>query len=102
MKKRLAELSTELLEKQMNILLSKRNSTPRENLDSSTSRPCTSTYCRNADTIFYQHIHANPSQAAFGSPGFETWSPGVTMVSGLLVDTASSPGRPLLQMWQVH
>lgn len=76
MKESLAELSTELLEKQMNrLLLSKRNSTPRENLDSSTSRPCTSTYCRNADTIFYQHIHASPSQAAFGSPAFETWSP---------------------------
>lgn len=44
MKERLAELSTELLEKQMNrLLLSKRNTTPRGNLDSATSRPCSST-----------------------------------------------------------
>lgn len=101
MKERQAELSTELLEKQMNrLLLNKKKSTPRENLDSATSRPCTSTYCRNADATFYQYIHASPSQAAFGSPAFQIWSPGVTMGSGFLQDTASSPGRPLLQMWQ--
>ncbi|XP_054580674.1 putative coiled-coil domain-containing protein 144C [Eptesicus fuscus] len=93
--KRLSEVGNKLfVEQQLNaVLLSKRTSTPGDNLGIPTSRSSTSTYHRNTDPIIYQHIHDSPSQAAFGSPALRTGSSGVTTGSGFLEDTPSFPAK---------